>query len=149
MAGKSKLPRDSTGTAAEEVTARNRAAKDSAQYRHLPEKSVRGRAPELTAANEQLQLEIAERRRAEEALRESEERYRALFEYTTEGILVADIETRVFKYANPAICRMLGYSEGELTLMCVSDIHPKESLAYAYGRVQELVAYVFGWTFYI
>jgi PAS domain S-box-containing protein len=43
-------------------------------------------------------------------------------------MLVADITTKKFKYANPAVCRMLGYSEEEFTQMGVADIHPKESL---------------------
>jgi PAS domain S-box-containing protein len=37
-----------------------------------------------------------------------------LFEGAAEGILVAESETKRFKYANPAICRVLGYSEEEL-----------------------------------
>jgi len=51
--------------------------------------------------------DITERKRAEEALRESEERYRVLFEGSAQGILAADIETRRLVYANPSICRML------------------------------------------
>jgi len=69
-----------------------------------------------------------ERKRAEEALRNSEERYRALFEGAAEGILVADLETRRFRYANRAVCNILGYTEEELTQLAVADIHPKESL---------------------
>lgn len=72
--------------------------------------------------------DITELKRAEEQLRESEERYRTLFESTADGILVADIQTRKFKFANPAICRMLGYSEEELKRMGVDDIHPKYAL---------------------
>jgi PAS domain S-box-containing protein len=65
---------------------------------------------------------------AEEALRASEERYRMLFEGAAEGILVADIESKQFKYANPAICRMLGYTVEELTRLGVADIHPKKMI---------------------
>ena len=64
----------------------------------------------------------------EEALRASEERYRMLFEGAAEGILVADIESKQFKYANPAICRMLGYTMEELTRLGVADIHPKKMI---------------------
>ena len=71
---------------------------------------------------------IAERSKGEEALRESEERYKNLFKANIDGILIADATTKKFRYANPAICRMLGYSEEELTQMGVADIHPKESL---------------------
>ena len=72
--------------------------------------------------------DITERKRIEEALRESEERFRAIFQGAAEGILVANIETMKFVYANPAVCRMLGYTEEELVQMGVSDIHPTEDL---------------------
>ena len=79
------------------------------------------------ACNVGLFRDVTERKRAEEALRESEARYRALFEGSADGILIADIETKMFRYANPAICRMLGYTEEELRTMGVADIHPKEA----------------------
>jgi len=63
----------------------------------------------------------------EEAVKEAEKRYRAIFEGASEGILVADMETRRFRYCNPAICEMLGYSEEEFIELDVTDIHPKES----------------------
>jgi PAS domain S-box-containing protein len=72
--------------------------------------------------------DITESKKAENALRESNERYRNLFMANIDGMLVADAATRKFRYANPAICRMLGYSEEELTQMSMADIHPKESL---------------------
>jgi len=74
--------------------------------------------------------DITERKKAEEALRESEERYKALFQGAAEGIVVADTETKEFKYVNPAICKMLGYTEEELGRLGVHDIHPKEDLQY-------------------
>ncbi|MFH0910084.1 MAG: CHASE domain-containing protein [Planctomycetota bacterium] len=73
-------------------------------------------------------VDITGRKEAYEALKESEARYKALFEGTAEGILVADIETKRFRYANPAICAMLGYTEAELTRLGIADIHPRESL---------------------
>jgi len=72
--------------------------------------------------------DISERKEAEKALRESEERYKTLFTQAAEGILIADIETKKFLYANSAICEMLGYETDELIGMTLSDIHPKESL---------------------
>jgi PAS domain S-box-containing protein len=63
-----------------------------------------------------------------EALKESEKRYRDLFDGAGEGILVAEVATKRFRYANPAICRMLGYSEAALTSMSLQDIHPKKGL---------------------
>ena len=72
--------------------------------------------------------DISERKKAEKELRESEERYAALFKSAIEGILLADVETKKFVYANPSICKMLGYSEDEMKCLSVMDIHPEESL---------------------
>jgi len=91
----------------------------------LPWRDKNGNIIGIIGANR----DITELKRSEQALRESETRYKAIFESTREGILVADIETKRFKYANPAICKMLGYTENELGQMSVSDIHLKEHLA--------------------
>ena len=72
--------------------------------------------------------DVTRQKKIEYALRESELRYRVLFESASEGILVADVETKKINYANPAICRMLGYTENEITQLTVRDIHPKENL---------------------
>ncbi len=70
--------------------------------------------------------DVTNQEQAERALRESEEKYRTLFQTAAEGILVADVETKRFKYANPAVCEMLGYTEDELKRMRVRDLHPRE-----------------------
>jgi len=69
-----------------------------------------------------------ERKKAEEALRESEEKYRVLFEGNTLGILATDDETNRFLYSNPAICRMFGYSDEEFLRLTIPDLHPKDSV---------------------
>ncbi|MHC4644992.1 MAG: PAS domain S-box protein [Planctomycetota bacterium] len=79
-------------------------------------------------------IDITEPKRVEQALRESEERYKALFYGAAEGIVVADIETKKFKYANPALCKMLGYTEQELAQMGVADIHPRDSLHHVFSE---------------
>ncbi len=63
-----------------------------------------------------------------EALKESEERYKTLFQDAPEGILIADIKTKKFLHANPAFCELLGYTEEELIQLDISNIHPKEDL---------------------
>jgi PAS domain S-box-containing protein len=58
--------------------------------------------------------DITERKRAEEALRESEEKFRSVFENSSLGIFRSTMEG-LFLDVNPAIARMLGYdSPGEL-----------------------------------
>ena len=56
--------------------------------------------------------DITERRRAEEALRESEERYRSLFEQSPIGIYRTTPDGRIL-LANPALLTMLGYGSFE------------------------------------
>jgi len=75
---------------------------------------------------------------AEEATRASEEHYRTLFEGAAEGILVADIATEKFLYANTAISMMLGYSQEELTSMELKDIHPVKDLDVVRKEFQSL-----------
>lgn len=72
--------------------------------------------------------DITERKRIEDALRESEEKFRAIFENAGEGILVADAKTKKLTLANQAICKILGYKEKELLKLKVNDIHPKKDL---------------------
>jgi PAS domain S-box-containing protein len=61
------------------------------------------------------------RKQAEEARLASEGRYRTLFEYAPDGIVIANPESRYID-ANPRMCRMLGYSRDELVELHASDI---------------------------
>jgi two-component system cell cycle sensor histidine kinase/response regulator CckA len=65
--------------------------------------------------------DITERKDAEEAQRASEARYRTLFEYAPDGIVIADRES-CYIDANASMCRMLGYSRDELIGRHASDI---------------------------
>jgi PAS domain S-box-containing protein len=70
--------------------------------------------------------DVTERRRAEEALRQSEENFRSLFAEAATGIAVTTLDGR-FLRANPAHCRMLGYSEAELRQHRFIDFtHPED-----------------------
>ncbi|MGR9073919.1 MAG: PAS domain S-box protein [Gammaproteobacteria bacterium] len=74
--------------------------------------------------------DINERKKAERALRESEKRFRAIFENTLDGILVADADDKRFLDGNATICRMLGYDREEISQLSVNDIHPKQYLPF-------------------
>ena len=83
--------------------------------------------------------DITERKQAEERLRQSEQRYRTLFEGAGEGILVVDIETRKYIFANPAVCEMPKYSAEELLEMTVENCHPPEDLPHVVNCFQAQV----------
>jgi len=64
---------------------------------------------------------ITERKQREEAVKESEERYRAVMQQNTECIFLADVETRVILESNHALQRMLGYSLEEIPGLSLYD----------------------------
>ena len=65
--------------------------------------------------------DITERKRAEEALRASEERWRSIFENSAVGIVLTD-PNGFFTAANRAFQQLLGYTEEELRAMSFLDI---------------------------
>jgi PAS domain S-box-containing protein len=70
--------------------------------------------------------DITARKRAEESLRESEERFRKIFVEGPLGMAVVGLDYRLVR-VNQTLCRMLGYSEAELTALTFPDItHPED-----------------------
>jgi len=66
--------------------------------------------------------DITERRRLEDILKESEERYRRLFETERDGIVFFEQHEGKITHANPAIEKMLGYTEKEIIGNKLQDI---------------------------
>ena len=83
--------------------------------------------------------DITESRRAAEALRESEERYRHLVETSPDGISV--IEDARIRYANPAAMALVGVREvGEILGRQVLEFVADESKAIATRRIEAVLA---------
>ena len=82
--------------------------------------------------------DITERKRAEEALRESEERFRSTFEEAAIGMTMNGLDGRFLK-VNRSLCEMLGYSEEELlatTFLAI--VHP-DDLGEAVDRMGQMM----------
>jgi PAS domain S-box-containing protein len=87
---------------------------------HLEER-VKARTTELTDINEQLRLEIEERKEVESILRESQQRYRSLFEGSRDAIFISDNNGRILD-ANDAAAQLTGYRKSELILKEVHEL---------------------------
>lgn len=96
-----------------DIAERKRMEEELARHRARLGELVKERTVKLVETNAQLHEEIAERRRQEQALRESEEMYRNLFENSIQGIFITDLEGN-FSSCNPALEKVLGYSAEKL-----------------------------------
>lgn len=72
----------------------------------------------------------------EKKLRESEERYRVLFESSPDGIAITDIQSKKPVYVNSAFNRMLGYNAEELKKMKLIDLPPDEKKEYVRSELK-------------
>ncbi len=87
---------------------------------------VKERTLELVKANEALQVEITERKQAEEMLKESEEKYRKQFEEALDAIFIADAETGILINCNNAASALVGRKKSELIGKHQRILHPPE-----------------------
>ncbi len=83
-------------------------------------------------------LDITERKRAEEALKENEERFRAVFDNAAVGMALVDLAGHILK-VNEAFCGFLGYAPQELANMHFSEITHPEDLETDVKLAQELI----------
>ncbi len=67
-------------------------------------------------------FDFSEREQIEQALRESEERYRAVVRQISEGIILVDPLTKEILEANSAYCSLLGYSSEEILRLKIYDL---------------------------
>ena len=70
--------------------------------------------------------DITERRRVEDALHETQERFRSAFEHSGTGMALQGLDGRYVR-VNHALCEMLGYSEDELLAATCEETPPDES----------------------
>ncbi len=94
----------------------------------------------LTIENTLQQAEhIQARRRAEEALQDSEERYRALFEQAADSIVLIDTQTEAIVDFNERTHKNLGYTREEFQKLTIADIEAVESAAEVDSHLRKIV----------
>ncbi len=84
--------------------------------------------------------DITERKLAEEALRESEARYRQLVDYAPAGIIEIDIASGRFLSINDIVCDYTGFCREELLSMTPSDILTEESFTHFTDRQRQALS---------
>jgi len=82
-------------------------------YYQEREELLMHQASELEEKVEELEREVAERRKAQAALLESEEKFRGLVEMMNEGLEVED-ENGIIRYVNDKLCHLWGCSRDEI-----------------------------------
>lgn len=82
--------------------------------------------------------EIVERRQAEGALRKSEAKFRALFDFAKDAIFILDPEGRILE-ANREACERLGYSHDEFLKMSAMDVDSSDHAELVPERIEKLL----------
>lgn len=113
-----------------DVTDRKLAQEELKKAHDELEMRVKERTAELQKSNELLVGQINERVRAEQELRESEEKYRGLFEYSGDAVFIVDVETGAILDANRQAEQLTGYPKNEIVGMHQSQLHPSQDFEY-------------------
>jgi PAS domain S-box-containing protein len=76
---------------------------------------------------------------AEESLRQAEEKFRTIFDNTSDGIFLLNLETRRFAMCNRSCLQMLGYTEEEFMKLSIADLHPEADLPFINTQIEEFL----------
>jgi PAS domain S-box-containing protein len=82
--------------------------------------------------------DVTERNRAERELRESEKKFRSIFESMTDGMVLTDVGSHKFYMCNRSFSTMLGYSPEEISSLSIEDIHQKQDIQYVIDQFNAL-----------
>jgi PAS domain S-box-containing protein len=84
-------------------------------------------------------LDVTERQRAQEELRESEEKYSKLFRYSNDAIFLHDLEGNILD-VNQKVLDLFGYTKKEILSLKISDLHPpqmQDKCRWAFDKISE------------
>ncbi|HXW98541.1 MAG TPA: PAS domain S-box protein, partial [Methanomicrobiales archaeon] len=79
--------------------------------------------------------DITERKRAEDAVKDSEEKFRVIFDNASDGMFLVDLKERRFFMMNAASARMLGYGKEEFSGLDIASLHAPEDLPFIYEQI--------------
>ncbi len=126
-----------------DLTEQKAAERELALYREHLEDLVNTRTRELAETNSALSEEIEDHKKAQEALAESEGRFRSVLETSRDVIYRINLKTNRYEYISPACEAVVGYSVDELTVddrnTSLALIHPEDlgSFEAAIARLEE------------
>jgi PAS domain S-box-containing protein len=83
--------------------------------------------------------DITQFRRTEASLRESERRFKAVFDFANHGIHIMEMAEKKTLMVNKTLCQMLGYSKEEFNKLKVDDIYPQEHLPHIIEQFRRLL----------
>jgi PAS domain S-box-containing protein len=76
---------------------------------------------------------------AEASLRQAEQKFQAIFDNTSDGIFLFDLEARKFTMCNQSCLQMLGYTRAEFVRLGIADLHPPTDLPFIYAQIEEFL----------
>ena len=116
-----------TRRAAHEVIARTGPGGSVAGWLDLHSSPLIDRATGTLTGVIEVVRDITDRKRADEALRASEEKYRLILENATDIVTLHSVENLTYLYVNPATVGTLGYAERDLLGTSALDyMHPED-----------------------
>jgi len=93
---------------------------------------------DLNVTLERTNLELEDRVRERTLkIKESEQRLQKILDNSPVGILIAAVKSREIIYANPAVCKMLGYDKEKMEQLAIVDLHPPEEIASVFEKFEE------------